>query len=336
MLFASNLFSLNSKGISVVIPNYNGIDLLPEILPPLYKALESTKLPYEVIISDDCSKDESVSFIKKNHPQVLLIENDINEGFSKTINKGIFKACYDFVLLLNSDVKISEDYFSSQLKYFEKEDTFGVMGRIIGWDDDEIQDGGKFPSFHFLKIKTSKNYVPIDEHANHWLPSFYLSGANAFVSREKLLALNGFDELYSPFYVEDVDLSLRAWRMGWKCYYEHNAVCRHKTSVTIKSKSSKKEIKAIYYRNKMFLHSFHLNGIRYFLWSLQNTAEVFIQTLLGKFTYLKAFQFYLANLYKLNFLKAIFNSDTKTKKMSLNEVVDFIFKELDSVKIRKF
>ena len=154
MLFASNLISLINKGISVVIPNYNGINLLPEILPPLYIALKNAKLPYEVIISDDCSKDDSVSFIKKNYSDIILIENKINSGFSKTINKGIHSASYEYVLLLNSDVKLTENYFSSQLKYFEKDDTFGVMGRIIGWDDDKIQDGGKFPSFHFLKIKT--------------------------------------------------------------------------------------------------------------------------------------------------------------------------------------
>ena len=176
-----------------------------------------------------------------------------NSGFSITINKGIFTAQYDLLLLLNSDVKLSPDYFEKQLKYFDEPDTFGVMGRIAGWDDDKIQDGGKYPNLEWVKIKTSTNFIPINNLVNDNLYSIYLSGANAFVSKEKIITLGGFDELFSPFYIEDVELSIRAWRMGWKCYYEHNAICRHKTSVTIKSKESKRFIKTIYYRNKMFL-----------------------------------------------------------------------------------
>ena len=152
MIFAQNLHSLSKKGISVVIPNYNGIKLLPETLPSVFQSLEKSGLDYEVIISDDCSTDESVLFIKNHYPEIILIETDINSGFSKTINKGIYKASYDYVLLLNSDVKLTPDYFSHQLRYFERDDTFGVMGRIINWENDIIQDGGKFPAFHLLKI----------------------------------------------------------------------------------------------------------------------------------------------------------------------------------------
>lgn len=320
----------------MVIPNFNGIDLLPVILPSVFTALHQTGLPYEVIISDDCSTDESVNFIKKNYPEIILIESQSNSGFSKAINKGIFIAQKDYVLLLNSDVKLSGDYFSKQLKYLEQEDTFGVMGRIIGWNDDHIQDGGKFPNFHFLKIKTSQNYYPLEKHTEKWLPSIYLSGANAFVNREKLLSLNGFNELFSPFYVEDVDLSLRAWEMGWKCYYEHDAVCRHKTSVTIKSKSSKKYIKTIYYRNKMFLHAFHLNGWRYHAWSIQNLLEVTLQIFLGKFIYLRAYRLFKKERSLLMKQKAEFHSQLKLKKITIPDIARYIFDELIAVKIKKF
>ena len=175
----------NTKGISVIIPNYNGTILLPQILPPLFIALQNTKLPYEVILSDDCSTDNTIDFLKTNYPQLILIESKVNEGFSKTINKGIFLAKYDYLLLLNSDVKLNENYFDTLIPYFDLPDTFGVMGRIIGWDNDEIQDGGKYPSFHGVKIKTSGNYIPLDPKPTDKLYSMYLSGANALVSRKK-------------------------------------------------------------------------------------------------------------------------------------------------------
>ena len=133
------------SGISVVIPNFNGENILPVIMPSVFNSLLFTNVPFEIIVADDCSTDNSVLFLRNTYPEIIIIESDENLGFAPTINKGIFLAKNDLVFLLNNDVKISKDYFVHQFRYFEKEDTFGVMGRIIGWDDDNIQDGAKYP-----------------------------------------------------------------------------------------------------------------------------------------------------------------------------------------------
>jgi GT2 family glycosyltransferase len=329
---------IHQKGISVIIPNYNGRLLLPDILPPLYQALSNIQLPYEVIISDDCSTDESVLFVQENFSTIILLQNKTNEGFSPTINKGIFVAKYNFLLLLNSDVKLSENYFGTILPYFDDDDTFGVMGRIIGWDNDNIQDGGKYPSFHGSKIKTSGNYIPIESNAGDRLYSMYLSGANAFVSREKIIALGGFDELFAPFYIEDVELSIRAWRLGWKCYYEHNAICRHKTSTTIKLKSSKNFVKKIYYRNKMILHALHLHGPKLLFWYLQLIPESLLYLVTGRFWFMTS----LITFFKLH--KEIKNSKNKFFQLSKNKkvvlelrsVVNKILFSLKNIEVKRF
>lgn len=314
------------------------MELLPVILPPLYDALNFAAMPFEVIISDDCSKDDSVNFIRNRFPQVQLIVSAENKGFSPTINKGIFAAKYDYVLLLNSDVILTQNYFAPLLRYFEKEDTFGVTGRIIGWNDDELQDSAKFPSFHGAKIKTAGNYFVDEPKTNDWLYSMYLSGANALVDRKKLLQLNGFDEIFAPFYVEDFELSLRAWRMGWKCYYEHFAVCRHKISVSIKSKSNLQFVNTIYYRNKMFLHAMHLPAAAYYFWYLQNVFEIIFQTVIGKTYYLKGFLLFLKNSTnwknsRTRFLKLTRNSGLN---ISVRDVRDTITQSLSKRVIRKF
>lgn len=329
---------MSHKGISVVIPNYNGIDLLPQILPPLFDALEFTALPYEVIVSDDCSKDDSVSFLQKDFSQVKLIINKENKGFSPTINKGIFAAQYDYVLLLNSDVLLSRNYFISLLRYFDREDTFGVMGHIVGWNDDLPQDTAKFPSFHGAKIKTSGNYFSGMPKEDDWLYSMYLSGANAFVDRKKLLALNGFDEIFAPFYVEDFELSLRAWRIGWKCYYEHFAVCRHKVSVTIRSKSNKAFINSIYYRNKMYLHAIHLSGARRLFWYLQLAPETIIRVLTFRFYYLSSLKFFLKNGKRIQESKKRFLAlaGKSGQLLSVQEVVKKIRASLNNITIQRF
>ncbi len=285
---------MKNKGISVIIPNYNGSDLLAQTLPGVFTAVKNSGLPFEVIVSDDHSTDDSLVSIAAKFPDVILLSSEVNRGFSPTINKGIFAARYDLVMLLNSDVKLTEDYFKNLPEYFEDPATFGVMGRIVGWEDEHIQDAAKYPSFHGAKIKTTGNYLPLETQAGERLYSMYLSGANALVSREKLWQLGGFDEIYAPFYVEDYDLSLRAWRVGWVCYYAHDAICRHKVSVSIKSKNSKDYVNTIYYRNKMFLHAIHLQGSTLFAWYLQLLPETLIRLLTFRFYYLKSLSMFFA------------------------------------------
>lgn len=284
------------NGISVVIPNYNGLALFPYTLSSLYAALANLPGLYEVIVVDDASTDGSVSWLQTNYSQIQVLVNEVNSGFSVTANRGVEAANYSHVLLLNSDVKLEPRYFAPLFKYFDQPDTFGVMGRIIGWDDEIIQDGAKYPSFEGTKIKTSENYLLCNEHEmQHGLYSMYLSGANAFFDREKFLATGGLNTIFSPFYIEDYELSLRAWRLGFKCYYDHNAVCRHKTSTTIKSKSSKRFIKTIYNRNKMFLHAIHLDGGKRVLWFFQLFLELVFQAITLKGFYIKAFFLFIKN-----------------------------------------
>lgn len=328
----------NRKGISVVIPNYNGEGLLPVILPALYSALDHSGLLYEVIVSDDASTDASVAFIREQYPQIKLIENKANRGFSPAINRGIFKAQYELVLLLNSDVKLERDYFKHQLSYFNDPDCFGVMGRIVGWEDDQIQDASKFPSFHGVKIKTTGNYLPLNYQEGEKLFSMYLSGANALVNREKLLALNGFDEIYAPFYVEDFDLSLRAWRVGWHCYYEHRSICRHRTSTTIKNKSKKSQINRIYYRNKLFLHAIHLPSSKQWLWMLQLILETLIRLFTGRFYFLGSILDFFRNQSRTKKSRSALSALGKItgRFLSLSEVVEKIKASIGNTPIQRF
>jgi len=337
-LHLETYFNLKPKGISVVIPNYNGSALLNEILPFVRQALQLTDMLNEIIVVDDCSTDDSVSLLKKNHSDVILIQSEVNSGFSPTINKGIFASKYEYLLLLNNDVKLDVDYFKYLLKYFDKPDTFGVMGRIVDWENDHIQDGGKYPKFHGAKLKTSGNYIPAENENCDNLYSMYLSGANALVSAEKLIELGGFDELFAPFYVEDFELSLRAWRLGWKCYYEHRAICRHKVSFTIKSENNKNYINRIYYRNKMFLHAMHLQGINLFMWYLQLFPELILRLVTGRLYFIQAISDFFTSRKKINISMLAFEKLARAegKLLSVQEVVTSVRESLSEKNIKRF
>lgn len=251
-----------SYSISVLIPNYNGKYLLEQNLPYVYKALKTSDIhDYEIIISDDASLDNSEKFVQKNYPDIIWINTPANTGFAGNVNRGILACTKDLILLLNTDVQLCEGYFTAQLQHFKNPEIFGVMGRIISMNSDIIQDAAKYPQYSYANIKSTLNYLPENISPDHVTacPTFFLSGANSLIDRKKLLELQGMDEIFNPYYCEDTDLGIRAWKAGYICLYEHQAVCRHPNSATIQKIPGKK-VRTISKRNKMILHSIHLNG----------------------------------------------------------------------------
>lgn len=323
--------------ISVVIPNYNGKHLLEDNLPSVVAALKHIQCGYEIIVVDDASVDESVAFMKQKYPDITLLVNELNKGFSPTINRGIFEAKYDLVLALNSDVKLTPDYFEEQLKYFGEHDTFGVMGKIIDHAGTQLQDGAKYPKTSIKGIKATFNYIPDVLPVSVWLPSFFLSGANALMDRKKLIQLGGFDELFAPFYFEDADLGLRAWRVGWRCYFEPNAVCMHATSSTISRLKSEK-VKTIIERNRIFFNYLHLDGSKLFLYKLWIRIRAFGRLISGNTTSFRALQLVNNNEAAVkasrNTLRMLQKKNQKT--LTVGEVESVILKQIEALPYRVF
>jgi len=274
--------------VSVVIPNYNGKHLLKENLPSVIAALTKANTDHEIIISDDASTDDSIGFIRENYPQLKTIRSAVNRGFSHTINQGMPLATKSLVLLLNSDVKLKEDYFESQWKYFDNPDTFGVMGSIWSEDGKQLMDAGKYPVWKGAQLRTTVNYR-LKAKSNQPCFTLFISGANALVNRKKLQELQGMDERYSPYYMEDVDLSVRAWRKGWLCYYEEEALCYHKLSATVSKHDSKKKVSYISKRNKFIFHYTHLTGIRKLLWTAENSMNLLFRWIIFDWNYYKSY-----------------------------------------------
>ena len=298
--------------ISVVIPNYNGKSLLADVLPSVVIALSTLPSSSEIIVVDDNSTDDSIAFIKANFPKIIVLKNEINLGFSRTMNKGIYAASMDLVLILNNDVKLLPGYFEDQLRFFEKPNTFGVNATVLNWDSEILQGGGKLISRHLFKIKANQNYyvtdLPADKNAQYL--SMFLGGTNALVDRKKLLLLQGYNDLFSPFYVEDVELSLRALRMGWKMYYAPTSECMHQVSTTINKYNKKKKIKYLTLRNKYYLHFIHLSGLTLFGWYLQTFLEIAMRLITLNGTHLKAF---------LTFMKT--KKEAKIEKLKFQQLM---------------
>ncbi len=281
--------------VSIVIPNYNGQQLLVETIKCAQEALESSTISdFEIIVSDDASTDDSVNLILHDFPDVILVRSEVNTGFAGNMNRGIKRASKDLVCFLNSDVQLTSSYFTSQLSLFENEQTFGVMGAIYDQETNKPQDGAKNPGIGFLRIESNKNTFS----STDLLPTMFLSGANALVRREYLNQLGGFCELYNPYYSEDVDLGLQAWRRGWKLYFQPLAICHHAQSSTIKKLPSQR-VRMIAKRNKHFLHFLHLPPVLNWMYLISVLFNALGQLLIGNTLHFNAVISVFKNLKKL-------------------------------------
>ena len=264
--------------ISVVIPNYNGRDILLDTIRFAIRALETSQIiDYEVIVSDDASVDDSIEMVQNNFENVIVVQSDVNTGFSGNVNRGVFSSTKELILLLNSDVHLTEGYFNSLIPLFSNEKTFGVMGVIKDIKSLEIQDGAKYPKLFLYNIESNKNLIS----ENKVLPTFFLSGANALIRASYLKRIGGLCELFNPYYSEDVELGIRVWRMGWEMYFQPDAICYHELSTTIKKINSHK-VQLIAKRNKYILHALHLPQALKILYLLNIMLNAIFKLFIGK------------------------------------------------------
>ena len=281
--------------VSIVIPNYNGQQLLVDTIKSAHEALVSSDISdFEIILSDDASTDDSVSLVERVFPELIIVRSAVNTGFSGNMNRGIEQASKELVCFLNSDVQLTSAYFVPQLSLFESPQTFGVMGAIFDQETKDPQDGAKNARIALLRIESNKNTFSSSEI----LPTLFLSGANALVRREYLQQLGGFCELFNPYYSEDVDLGLQAWRSGWKLYFQPLSICYHAQSSTIK-KLPNERVRMIAKRNKHFLHFLHLPNVINWIYMVRVFANSLGQLMLCKTLHITAVFFVFKELKNL-------------------------------------
>ncbi len=218
----------DEKHVSIIIPNWNGEDLLEKNLPKVLRAYENKKNSIaEIIIVDDGSSDDSVVFLKRNYAgRVKVVVHKINRGFSSAINTGVRTATSGLVCLLNSDVIPEKDFLERVLPHFEDERVFAVSLHEEGYGSAK----GKFVD-GFI----GHEGLPAGEET---VESFWANGGSGVFRRSIWMELKGMDEvLLSPFYWEDIDLSYRAHKRGYKVLWEPNAYVSHEHESSIKKLS---------------------------------------------------------------------------------------------------
>ena len=277
----------NTVGVSIIIPNYNGEQLLKDNLPSVFSALNLWGLG-EVIIVDDCSRDNSAQLIAERFPMATLIVNSTNKGFSGTCNVGMAAAQFPIYICLNTDVKVSEDFISSLVaRLRSKPDIFAVTPRVLVEREGKNQ-GAVISAYRRGFIRGG--FIEIDKQLES-RENLYAIGACVAYDAEKFRALGGYSEVYSPFLFEDMDISYRAWKRGWKSIYEPAATVWHYSNATINK--DKKKLRAnhtIYFRNRFIFHWVNLTDPAFVTRNVLTILfRLSVSFLWLNFTYYKAF-----------------------------------------------
>lgn len=231
---------LESYDSSIIIPNYNGVELLEKYLPSVIKAKQNSKNRIrEIIVVDDASTDESVKLVKDKFPQVKLIKHRENRGFSSSVNTGARAAKGEILVLINSDVKVENDFLVAVISDFKNENVFAISfhEKGYGWATGKFEDG-------FIVHKSGKGTISVHE-------TFWVNGGSGAFRRDYWMKLGGMDEkLLSPYYWEDVDLCYRALKRGYTLLWEPRSRVFHEHEKTM-DKISKGKKSRIQERNQL-------------------------------------------------------------------------------------
>ena len=243
------------KAVSIIIPNWNGEDLLQAYLPSVLAAKANYQGRTEIIVVDDASTDSSIRMLQHNFADVKRVVHERNQGFGRACWSGARAAAHPVLIFLNSDVEVKSDFIAPLAGSFENPAIFAASPLIFNEDGSLSNVTISIPYFRRGKLRY-RSFSPqlLLNHGlplpNPWYTLFPLGGAFA-VDRQRFIALQGFDELFHPFYYEDTDLGFCAWRRGWQCIVVDGSRVTHLHRGTIARSIQQFKVRSIRKRNRL-------------------------------------------------------------------------------------
>ena len=255
--------------LSVIIVNYNVRYFLEQALLSVRKA--ASGIDHEVWVVDNNSVDGSVEMLESKFPEVKIIANTTNTGFSRANNQAILQSKGEYVLLLNPDTVVGEDTFLKCIQKMDEDQEIGAIGvRMIDGGGNYLPESKRgFPSPMTAFFKTTGLYRlfpksgyfnkyyhgDLNPGDNHYIE--ILSGAFMFIRRDALDKAGLLDEDFF-MYGEDIDLSYRILKAGYKNYYLADTTIIHYKGESTK-KGTLNYIKTFYQAMIIFANK-HFKG----------------------------------------------------------------------------
>ncbi len=203
----------------------------------------------EIIVMNDHPLENITKSVKKICPESIVINNKKNLGFAGNVNKGVLKAKRNYIFLMNSDVVLKDNSFLKALEYFKKDRKLFAIGFAQKERDGKIVGANRA---YFKNGLINHSYLTPNPY--HLTPIFWAEGGSSIFKRKLFVDLRLLDELYNPFYWEDIDLSYRAWKAGYKILYDPNIKVEHHHESTIGKYFDKSKVLKIAFRNQLIFH----------------------------------------------------------------------------------
>jgi hypothetical protein len=278
--------------VYIITINWNGIDDTIECLD----SLKGITYPNcKIIVVDNGSKNNQAEKIKEKFRNIELIKNKKNEGFVIANNQGIklaLKNDADYILLLNNDTIIKNDFLNILIEYAEKDNNVGILSpKIIYYDSEMIWSmGGRISYLTGISIMIGKTKKP--EQYNKIIEPDFLTGCAMLIKRKVFDKIGLLDPIYFAYY-EDVDFSFKARKAGYTIKVIPESIIWHKKSASAGIRGSIREI------NKLQAYLWARNGIIFGRKNISGWRK--ISFLFGHLTF--KFLFVLLNLSKKKYIR---------------------------------
>lgn len=215
--------------VSVIIPNWNGW----ELLRPCLESLRQQRYhDFEVIVVDNASSDNSVAEIRAQYPEIRVLALSQNGGYSAGCNAGIYAARGEILVMLNNDTETDPEWLGKLVDALDRHPEAGSAASrmMIFRDRTTIHSAGDL----YQRDGTANSRGVWQPHGPPYDEERYVFGGcgGAVAYRRAMIeAIGAFEERFF-MYCEDVDLNWRAQLAGWRCVYVPDAVVYHHLSAT--------------------------------------------------------------------------------------------------------
>jgi GT2 family glycosyltransferase len=268
--------SPSSLDLSVVIVNYKSVDFLRSCIRSIKETAEG--ISYEIIAVDNDSQDGSDKEIRFGFPDIKLIANRNNLGFSSANNQGIKISKGRYILLLNNDATVTPGALKCLIDSMERHPGVGLMGGKLTNTDGTVQQsfGRLIPYINeFVQSKLFWNFYEIQKNRTigmlmeklHCQPRYvdWVKGACMMLRREAIFDVDFLDDRFF-MYFEEADLCIRLKIIGWKVYFEPRAEIVHHGGISV----SKNRVRVFLERRRSQLYFYKKHYGDFGLWWIKN------------------------------------------------------------------
>lgn len=210
--------------VTIVIPVYNQFDYTHACIKSIIDTVKDVS--YEIIIGDDMSTDATRK-IKKYISGIRVNINKTDHGFLMNCNRAAKLAKGEYIIFLNNDTQVHEEWLSSLVTLIESDDKIGMVGSKLVYPDGSLQEAGGIIWSDASGWNYGRNQDADMPEYNYVRECDYISGASIMISKSLWNEIGGFDERFKPAYCEDSDLAFEVRKRGYKVMYQPKSVVTH-------------------------------------------------------------------------------------------------------------